>query len=149
MSLTVLPSFPLQPHSPLWCYACVAGDGPGGLPAAWPELCTHSSSLLVRHLLPERTGSKGGQKDTGVKRWWVYVQTATTTPTEKCSLFTSLLEFQCVITADISALFNTSHFITGWHFKKGTFLCRYKKQQTLTCFISNFLTRFRHRFMRI
>lgn len=48
---------PTCAHSPLWCYACAAGDGPGELPTAWRVLCTHSSSLLVPRLWPVQTGS--------------------------------------------------------------------------------------------
>lgn len=47
--------------SPQWYYACVAGDGPGGLPTAWPVLCTRSFSLLAPRLWPEQTGSTEGR----------------------------------------------------------------------------------------
>lgn len=59
--MTEIPELFFTLSSPQWYYACVAGDGPAGLPTAWRELCTRSFSLLAPHLPPEQTGSTEGR----------------------------------------------------------------------------------------
>ncbi len=52
--------------SPVWCCACAVSGGRSGLPTAWPELCTRSSSPRSLHHPPTQTETENKAHSTDV-----------------------------------------------------------------------------------